>query len=230
MKSIGIHRATQMAMQAAPSMGLDPNKARPHIMIIAEKLGPTNQSYVLNLERKAQKDILKWSRGLEERDSFIGIAHALGLAKVPIIGGVEYQEAAQLTFAPDAALFSTAAGSAILSEAQALQAIFYGTHTVKTNQGVRIDRNSNFLFQTSQTTQHSGSTVNERNGSELKEIGAAIRFAGGDDNSVSIDFECADKTHIGGAVASGAGHANYLVYFMVGAIIKGGTTAAFLKK
>jgi len=225
-KSIGRYDAQKIAMSQAKAMGMNAAEARPHSLILAAKLSATKEQYNISLEHSIQRDILPWTEGLEDRDAYVAVAMGLGLAKVPVISDVEYPGAAQFAFWADPTLFPTAAtATTALTEAQALQSIYWGRHSIKTNQGVRIDADPNFWFQTIQETQQAAATANMLTGLELKEIGAAVRFAGGDKNNVLIEFECQDKTDIAGPAA----HNNYLVVFFEGAIIKGGTSKAFLR-
>lgn len=224
MKTIGLHNAQRIAMNQATEMGLKPTEARPHELILAAALTTSDNNYTLSLDHKAQQDVLSITKGLEERDMFIAVAWALGIAKVPIINSTRHDNSAEIVYHPDAVVFPTAA-TVDLSEAQALMSIYLGQHTVKTNQGVRIDGSPNLGFLTRQETQGAAATVNMTNGVELKEIGAALRFAGGDSNEITHKITCLDKTHIAGA----ATHANFIIMRLVGAVIKGGTSKAYLK-
>lgn len=216
-------------MRQAKSLGLKGTKARPHMLILAERLKADTDNYSLSLEHSIQSKIVSFAEGLRDRNGFLAVAHALGIAKVPVFGNVEYPEAAQIVFNPDAQLFPTAA-TATLSEVQQLRSLHLGRHSIITNEDIRIDRNPNYGLLTRQTTQGSATTENEQDGSQFKMIGATVRFAGGDQNSIDFHVPCKDKTLIGGVVdGSGNGHANYLVYFLPGAILKGGTTKVYTK-
>lgn len=225
MKRIGRYDAQRLAMKQAQAQGLKKTEARPHSLILAAELSTTKELYKITLEDSIQSKVLDLTSGLSEQDVYIAVAMGMGIAKVPVINGVEYTSAAQIAFWADPNLFDTPAGTAILSEAQALRSLHWGIHSIKTNQGVRIDEAPNFWFQRAHDTQHSASTANPVTGEELKELGAAIRFAGGDKNSITVNAPCLDKTHIAG----GDNHKNYLMIFLEGAIVKGGTSRAFLK-
>lgn len=229
MKGIGLEQAQRLAMRQAKGLGLKGTKARPHMLILAAKLRPDTDNYSLSLEHSIQKNILGFAEGLRDRNGFLAVAHALGIAKVPVRGGVEYPEAAQIVFHPDANLFPTAA-TATLSEAEQLRSIHLGRHSIVTNEDIRIDRNPNYALLTRQTTQGSASTENEQDGAQFKMIGATVRFAGGDQNSIDFHLPCQDKSLIAGSITAGDGHANYLVYFLPGAILKGGTTKLYTQK
>jgi hypothetical protein len=151
---------------------------------------------------------------------------AIGLIKVPVIGGKEYPTSGTVSFFPDKNLFAEPAGVApnVLAEAQALESIYFGDHTLKTNEGIRLDKNPNFLFRHVHQTQASATTAGMLTGEEFKDIGADVRFAGGDENEVRISIKCDDKTLIGGPAASN----NYLLVFLIGAVSKGATTKRYI--
>jgi len=145
---------------------------------------------------------------------------------VPIIGGKEYPTASQIVFHPDPNIFPEPAGAGhALSVEQALRSIHLGTHTLQTNEGIRIDKNPNFPFMTIQETQGSGTTQNMLTGLEVKDLGADVRFAGGDENEVIIHTKCDDKTLIGGTDDYNV----YVLAFLIGAISKGATTKTYTR-
>lgn len=218
--------AVQRAMGAASRLGLDPTKARPHILMLVAKLIASEGKYNISLRQEDQKRIAPGVvRGLLDRDSFIASAMALGILPVPVINGKEYFTAAAPVFFPDRNVFGEAAGAGHdLSEAQALESLYLGDHTLKTNEGIRIDKNPNIHFRTVQQTQGSATTANMFTGHEFKDIGADVRFGGGDENEIIISSQCDDKTLIGGPAARN----NYILIMLQGAIIKGGTSKAYL--
>lgn len=221
-----MNNITARAMQAAVRKNMDMNKVRPHTLILAAKLDASESTYAFDLRQNAQETILPGVvRGLLDRDGFIASAMGLALFTAPVLGGKEYPTSGQMLFFPDPNVFDAdAAAPGVLSEAQALESIYLGDHTLKTNEGIRLDKNPNFLFRTVHQTQGSGSTTNMLTGAEYKDIGADVRFAGGDENEVSVSIKCDDKTLIGGPAARN----NYLIVFLLGAIVKGGTTKAYL--
>ncbi|MEM1215498.1 MAG: hypothetical protein AAGJ82_07430 [Bacteroidota bacterium] len=225
---IGQPQALRAGMKIARSLGLRGENARPHLLILTAPLLSDTDSYNLSLEHSDQSKVLPWAEGLRDRNGFVGVAHALGIAKVPVRGGIEYPSAAQIAFHNDQALFPTAATN-VLAEWEQLGSLYMGRHSLVTNDKVRIDKNPNYGLLTRNTTQHSATTVNEQIGDQFKEIGAPVRFAGGDTNSIDFYVPCKDKSLIGGTVTGGNGHKNYLVYFLAGAIIKGGTTKVYTK-
>lgn len=217
---------TAKAMSAAVKRGMDMSKVRPHTLILAAPLSDQESKYEFDLRHKSQENILPGVvRGLLDRDGFIASAMGLAVISVPVIGGKEYPTAGVISFFPDPQIFDApAAAPGVLSEVQALESIYFGDHTLKTNEGIRLDKNPNFLFRTVHQTQTSGSTVNMLTGDEFKDIGADVRFAGGDENLVTVGLKCDDKTLIGGP----AERNNYLLVFLLGAVSKGGTTKAYL--
>lgn len=218
---------TARAMAAAAARGMDMSKVRPHTLILAAQLLANESNYAFDLRQSAQENILPGVvRGLLDRDGFIASAMAIGLMTVPVIGGKEYPTAGTVTFFPDPNVFAAPAAGApnVLTEAQALESIYFGDHTLKTNEGIRLDKNPNFLFRHVQQTQGSAATTNMLTGAEFKDIGADVRFAGGDENEVRISTKCDDKTLIGGP----ADRNNYLLVFLLGAVAKGATTKRYI--
>lgn len=226
MKSIGQHEAQRLAMRYARGLKLKKTKARPHTLILAAELATETDNYSLSLEHSIQKSILPFTEGLRDRNGFVAAAHGLAVAKVPVRNNVEYGEAAEIAFNPDKNLFPTGA-TANLAEFEQLRSLYWGRHSIVSNEDIRIDKKPNFGFLTRHTTQHSATTENEQFGDQFKTIGAFVRFAGGDTNSIDFHVPCKDKSLIAGAITGGNGHKNYLVYFLVGAILKGGTTKMF---
>lgn len=213
----------RMAQAAAGKMGLKKTKARPHELILALPLKGDEDTYTFSLHREsAEKYLPQITKGLEDRSAFIAIGGAVGILSVPVIGTVEYPTAAAIEYHPDGQIFSQAA-TTTLTEKQALESIYYGRMTLKTNEGVRLDKMPMLHFRTVPQTQASATTANQFSGAEVKALGAAVRFGGGDDNEVSISIKCADKTNIVG----NATRKNYLIVRLVGTIIKGSTTKAY---
>lgn len=216
---------TVKAVSAAARRGMI--NVRPHTLILAAQLSSSESEYRFDLRQSAQEKVLPGVvRGLLDRDGFLASAMALGFAKVPVIGGKEYPTASQIVFHPDSNMFPEPAGADhALSVEQALRSIYLGTHSLKTNEGIRIDKNPNFGFMTVQQTQESNVTANMLNGQEVKDLGADVRFAGGDENEVIINTKCDDKTLIGGTDAYNI----YALVFLVGAISKGATTKVYTR-
>lgn len=217
--------ALRVARRAAKGSRLKPTQARPHELLLFAALNANANQYEFDLEHDEAIKVLKIAKGLRDRDAFIATGMAIGIVPVFVSSSVEYPTAAAPVYFPDPNIFDTAAGTATLSEAQALESIYWGFHTLQTNEGVRIDRSPNLEFRTVQQTQGSSSTANMQTGIEVKEIGAAIRFGGGDENRIIIDINSSDKTHIGGPAARN----NYLMVRLEGSIIKGQTTKVYTR-
>lgn len=228
MNSVGRDKAWRIAYGAVERLGLPTEKARPHELILVAPLSASENQYSLKLNYEEQQRILNISEGLLDRDSFIAVGMSLGIIPVPVVSNVEYPSAAAPLFFPDPNVFSTAA-TTTLTEAQALESIYWGRHTLITNEGVRIQKRPNFSFRTVQQTQGSANTQNMQNDQEIKEIGAPVRFGGGDQNEIIIDIKCDDKTDIAGAITAGDGHQNYLMVGLYGAILKGSTTKVYTR-
>lgn len=216
MNSISKHSAWLVASQAAGSLGLDVSKARPDELCLVAKLSSSDGSYTIKLNDQAQKDILSIAKGLLDRDAFIAVGMAIGIIPVEIIGGNNVFMPPK--FWPDKNVFTEATSGLI--EHKALEGVYWGDHTITTNEGKRITSRKNMSFRTAQQTQHSATTDNIQNGLEIKELGAPIRFGGGDENEIQIRVHTTDKTNLPG----NATRVNYLFIGLYGAIIKGAST------
>jgi hypothetical protein len=226
MEILNRNAVMKLAQQAASSLGLAKEKARPHELILALPLSASDDTYTFNLDAAlAEKILPEITKGLEDRNSFIAIGGSVGILPVPIVGNVEYPTAAAIEYHPDVNIFSEIAGTAILSEKQALESVYYGRISFKTNEGVRLDKMPMLHFRHVPQTQKGTATANQFTGAEVKPLGAAVRFGGGDDNEVTISIKCKDKTKIVG----NASHKNYLVVRLVGSIIMGSTTKTFTR-
>lgn len=233
--NIGKAKAMQVAQRAAAGMGLDPTKARPEELVLFAKLDPNYNQYSFSLSHDEAIKVLTIANGLRDRDAFIAVGMALGIVGVKVASSVEYPSSAKVAYHPDPNIFSAAATS-VLTEYEALRSLYWGTHTIQTNEGNRIDRAPNLGFLTVQQTQESFQystdgtndsshmTNNMNTGLEVKEIGAAVRFGGGDENRIIIDINCKDKSVIAGT----ATRANYVLIRLVGAIVKGSSTKQYL--
>lgn len=223
-KKLDRSQIVRMAQSAARKMGLAKSKARPHELILALPIKADEDTYTFSLHRESVEKILpQITKGLEDRSAFIAVGAAVGILPVPVIGGKEYPTAAAIEYHPDVNVFSQAA-TTTLTEKQALESIYYGRMNLKTNEGVRLDKMPMLHFRTVPQTQATATTANQFSGAEVKALGAAVRFGGGDDNEVIISIKCADKTDMVG----NASRKNYLIVRLVGTIIKGSTTKSYL--
>ena len=220
-------KVMKLAQQGAQSMGLSPSKARPHELILYKKIKSSLSSYTFSLKDEQARKELSIANGLLDRNGFVAVGMAIGILQVPVIGGVEYPEAGTIHYHADTNAFAGPATN-VLSEQQALNSFYQaGSYKLETNEGKRIDGAPTLSFRTVSQTQQTDNQVNMQTGGEVKELGVIVRFAGGDTNDVIITHECQDKTAIGGVVDE---FVNYLCVRLVGAIVKGGTSAAYLNK
>ncbi|MEM6772163.1 MAG: hypothetical protein AAF597_16435, partial [Bacteroidota bacterium] len=161
--------------------------------------------------------------GLQEKDGFLAARYKLELVRAPIIGGRPALTAvAPLTW-PDPRIHTIAAGTALLSEAQALESVYNAKLGLTTNNDVRLEdmstRDNRYVHQ----TQHSAASVNMQTGCEYEEFGGLVGMMGFEKNFFSLDLECLDLTHLAGD----ADNANYAQLTLDGAIIKSANTALF---
>ncbi len=208
--------AWKVAVSAANSLGLDISKARPDELCLVAPFSASEGSYIIKLNDAIQKDILPFAKGLLDRDAFVAVGMSLGIIPVEIVSGNAVYMPPK--FWPDKNIFNEATSGLI--EHKALEGLYWGDHTITTNEGKRITNRLNMTFRTVQDTQQSATTDNVQNGMEIKELGAPIRFGGGDENEIQIRVRATDKTNIAG----NANRLNYLFIGLYGAIIKGAST------
>ncbi|MEM6397779.1 MAG: hypothetical protein AAF741_15630 [Bacteroidota bacterium] len=225
MKLIQRALAVRTARRVARKQGLNATNSRPHQLHLWAPLSTSENQYVFPIKAEDQARIAPGvGRGLLDRDAFMAHSMAVGIVPVPVVGGKEIFTAAAPVWFPDPNVFAEAAGAATLSEAQALESIYWGDFSLKTNVGVRIDKHPLLPFRTVQQTQGSATTSNMQNGEEFNEIGAIVKFTGGDENEIIININCQDKTHLAGT----ADRNNYILIALDGAIIKSSTSKAYL--
>lgn len=222
-----VYRAISAALAAVRTLGLNPAKARPHSLILARPLSSDDNTYTFSLDHKENDSVLPgFARGIMDRDGFVASGMGVGILSVPVIDGVEHPTAASPIFFPDPNVFDGTDAASALTEAQQLETIYNGEYSLKTNEGLRIQNNPLYLFRTAEQTQGSAETTNMQTGIQIKAIGASVRFGGGDENEITIKHTSKDKSLIEGT----EDRRNYLVIYLVGAVVKGATTKAYLNQ
>ncbi len=216
--------AQRAAAQAARNKNLPSTKARPEILTLLAPLDVNDNGYILSLKHETQQKVAKITKGLLDRDGFIATHMKVGVLPVKVVGGTLYFTAQHPLFWADPARFNIPAGTAVLSEAEALESIPHGHFSINTNEKKRLEKYSLQDFRIIHQTQESANTRNMQTGWEWIPLDAAYRFAGGDENELHFQFNCLDKTHWAG----NADRKNYLWVGLKGSIIKGITTKAFL--
>lgn len=209
----------------AQNIGLDLDQVHPSELLLFAALDANENTYELPLNHDEAIKVLNTAIGLRDRDGFLAVGMAIGVAKATVDSGTVYPGSMQIAYHADDNLFAAAADAAgVLTEAQQVNSIYAaGNYSLRTNQQIRIDRVPNLKFLTTSTTQHSATTVNETT-DVIKPLGAVVRFGGGDGNSVIVSHKCLDKLVIEGTSAG----KNYLVIRLVGALLKGASTKMYL--
>jgi hypothetical protein len=216
--------ALESARAAAKAVGMDPFEARIAQLILCAQLLTSRSSYTFSLKDNDQRMIAEnLAIGLQDKDGFLVARYKLGILPVPVIDGKPAFNAAAPIYWPDPSVFSIAAGTASLSEAQTLESVYSGKLKITTNNDVRLEDYPTSDLRYVSQTQGSGATTNMQTGNEYQELGGLIGFMGFEKNQVELTIECLDKTHIGGD----ANHLNYLVLTLDGAIVKSATSALF---
>lgn len=214
-KQIGVLASQRKARK----LGLKKIKSQPDELILMMPLSPQESEYNILVDDKAQD--YPGAKGLAYRNEFDAVGMAVGVVPVKVVNGELMWGATAPSYFADPAVFTEIAGTANLSESEAIQGIYWGDYSIQTNEGIRIDKQSLISFMHTQQTQTSATTKAMIDGSEVKSLGAVVTFSGGDDNYIRIKIQCKDKTHIAG----NADHQNFLCVRLIGAETKGGTTA-----
>lgn len=196
-------------------------KSQPDEILLLAELNDEQSEYTLILDDKSQSDY-PISKALAYRNGFKAAGMAVGVLPVPIRDGKLMWGALPPAYFADERVFTEPAGTARLSESEAVQGVWFGHFTVQTNEGIRIDKQPLLSYMTTLQTQSSATAKSMFDGSEVKSLGGVITLSGGDDNYINIKVQCLDKTHIGG----NADHKNFIIVRLIGAGLKGETTSA----
>lgn len=233
------HMALKEAQSVAAGIGLGKSAAQPDELLLLAQLTATDSEYVIQLDAKIQNNVWSGASGLDFRNGFKAAAMAVGILPAKVASGITYFGAQLPIYWEDPAVFDTAA-SAVLTESQAVAGVYMGDITLKTNEGIRMDKHKLIQFRHVPQTQHGtvitndGNTTpavstvvyhNQQNGDEVRSLGGIMTFLGGDDSEVRIRVECQDKSELDGPATRN----NYLAIRFVGATIKGLTTAMLNK-
>lgn len=224
--------AAAVGQQATGKLNISKFNAQPDELFLLARLTTSDSEYRISVDHDVQQAIWGGTKGLQWRNEFHATAMAVGILGVKVASSVSYFGAQAPIYYPDPNVFSAAAGSGVLTEAQALEGIYMGNHTFQTNESVRVDQVKTLGYRTvlqtqaaSITTGFSGTTTayttqNMQIGEEFKYLGNVMKFVGGDDNYISFNLQCADKTNIAGT----ATRYNYLCVRLLGTVVKGGGT------
>lgn len=230
------HMALKEAQQLAQQLGLGVTAAQPDELFLLKPLTTSDSEYVIQLDAKIQNQIWSGASGLDFRNGFKAAAMAVGVLSVKVASGVSYFGAQLPIYWEDPNVFTDTAGS-VLTESQAIAGIYMGDVTVKTNEGIRMDKHKllqwrhvpqtqhGLVYSTDGTNASSVTNHNQQDGGEFRSLGGIMTFMGGDDSEIRIRVEVQDKTELAGNAA----RANYLVVRLAGATIKGATTAQLNK-
>lgn len=226
------HMALKEAQALASKLNLGVTAAQPDELFLLKRLTTSDSEYVVQLDAKIQNSIWSGTKGLDFRNGFKAAAMSIGVLSVKVASSVEYFGAQLPIYWEDPNVFTDTAGS-VLTESEAVAGIYMGDVTVKTNEGIRMDKHKLIQFRHVPQTQHglvystdgtNDSSVtyhNQQDGGEVRSLGGIMTFMGGDDSEIRIRVECQDKTELAGNAA----RFNYLAIRLIGATVKGATTA-----
>jgi len=243
MGSLSVNKLIQIAAAVGQAMGRKAGQskftAQPDELFLLARLTTSDSEYRISVDHDVQQGIWAGTKGLAWRNEFYATAMSVGILPAKVASGVTYFGAQPPVYFPDPNIFNQAATS-VLTEAQALEGIYLGSHTFQTNESIRIDQVKTLKYRHAQTTQaapviqtgFSGTTAsyslqNEETGDQFKYLGNNMKLVGGDDNYISFNLQCADKTNIVGN--SGGTRVNYLCVRLLGFVVKGGGTTTLRK-
>lgn len=233
-----INIAMNQNVKEARAAGQPKTKSQPNELLLFEELTNDLSDYQIEFSHERQVAVSPLARGLKDRNGFDAAAMCIGMVSVPIVSAKLMWGAHSVHFFPNPNIFSIPKGSANLSEAQALEGVYWGNFTLQTNEGVRIDSQPLRRFRTANRGQagtvlstdgtDTGSQVltDEVTGNEYKSLGGIYQVMGGDDNYLKIHIKCLDKTHLAG----NTDRKNYLMIGLLGAEGKGKVTSAYTNR
>jgi hypothetical protein len=221
--------ALNVAQKMSIRKGQVVGKAQPDELILIKPLDTATSEYEFQFNDEIVRNDSPIAKGLQFRNNFVISGVAVGVLKVPLNGSTVLWGSSHAIYHADPNTFNIAAGGSSLSEAQAIEGVYNGTMTLKTNEGIKVDKMPLRGFRTVHQTQVGGttdgttgfSTANQQLGDEVKSLGAIVKIAGGNENSITVRVQTVDKTHLAGDANS----KNYLYIVLRGAVIKGGTIA-----
>jgi len=187
--------------------GVKPQNLRFHMLRIMLPLSTTQKSYNFKLGDKdsvANVSPIGIESRLKTSSVFFGNLFSLGLFYTPVASNVNnFGNGIYVTY-PDKTLFSAA------SEAAALENVYNGFLTLKTDQDLRLDRLPTSVFRHVPRTQ-SAAASHPSDIDNFVDFSSALVFFGDRTNTATLEMEAtADFTAINGSVTAGNGHANYL--------------------
>jgi hypothetical protein len=190
----------------AAKYDINPADIRPQTLLLFARLAADKETYYFDVDDKATS-ICPIENRLKDSSLFFANLFALGLLKAPVASSVEYPAGAPMVHYPDKTIFATAAGTAVLSEAQALEMVFHSSLTLKTDQTVRLDEMACEIFRFAPDTQ-SGAAAHPSQGLALIDISTSFFIWGDRKNQFTLQLpQGGDRTHVKG----GAAAQNFLV-------------------
>lgn len=199
-------KAIERVRSYAKSLDLNPAAVRPQTLHLFAKLDPTVAAYEFEISDSKQL-VCPIEVRLKDSSLFCANLFALSILKAPIAASVEYPAGAPLLSYPDKGIFNIAAGTAALSESQALEMPYHGQLSMTTDQLVRLDRVSCEIFRYAPETQNAA-TTHPSQALNLVDLASSFFIWGDRKNTLSLRLpDGGDRTHIKGGAAS----QNYLV-------------------
>ena len=226
--------AAAVGQKATEKLGISKFNSQMDELFLLARLTISDSEYKISVDHDVQQQLWAGTKGLAWRNEFHAVAMAVGILPAKVASSVTYFGAQAPLYFPDPNVFNQTATS-VLTEAQALEGIYMGNHSFQTNEAVRVDQVKTLSYRTvlqtqqaSITTGFSGTTTayttqNMQYGEEFKYLGNVMKFVGGDDNYISFNIQCGDKTNIIGN--SGGTRVNYLCIRLLGMVVKGGGTS-----
>lgn len=194
--------------QQIKQWGVLPQNLRFHQLRILLPLSATQKTYTFKF---ADKDVTPGVSpvGIESRlktsSVFFGNLFALGIFKVPVVSSVQNLGNGIFVTYPDKGLFT------VTGEANALETIYNGYLTLKTDQDIRLDRLPSQVFRQVPRTQSAAET-HPSFGDYMVDFSSSFLFFGDRTNSAVLEMEAVSAVTgiAGGTNADNEVNVNYL--------------------
>jgi hypothetical protein len=182
--------------------------------------GDVNETFTLSAESAMTRRPTE--RFLSTNDVFVCTHMSVGLYKeLTLTGTAQRAGNAAILYYPDKTVFNTAATAANVSEADALEAIYNGTISLKSNSYEVIDSQDVLRYRSAPITQVAAATQASSgsfHGEQRVPFHAPILFGGNKRNEITLkQAQGADTVQIGGAADVGK---NVYVLLMYGYVVR----------
>lgn len=187
----------------AAKYGIAPEDIRPQTLLLFGKLDPSKETYYFDAAAQSTS-VCPIENRLKESSLFFANLFGMGILKAPTITVAtvvtETPAGAPILHYPDKTVFPTAGSASTLSEAQALEMVFHGRLTFKTDQKVRLDEMACEVFRSAPDLQ-SGAAAHPSQPLTLIDLSTSFFMWGNRKNIFTLQLPSTggDRTNIKGA-------------------------------